>query len=292
MRLVEGLELMKNIYNELTQITSRPRPFQNYNAKKLWADEHISKQMLAFHLDPTNDIASRRASLINKVVAFLTAKLKIRPGSSLIDYGCGPGLYCHRFAKAGVKVTGVDFSERSLKYARAQARKARLNINYIEANYLQFKAKGPFDVATLIYQDFCALPPSQRKVLLASIRRSLTNDGFLVFDVYLKTAFKQRQEGTQFKKNLQGGFWSARKYYEFLQTFVYRKECVLLDKYTIIERNGIKTVYNWLEYFDLAKLKKELAASGFRVVNAYADLTGRALNKTSHEMAVIVRKAR
>jgi len=278
------------MYKRLKNITSRPKVFEHCDAKKLWGDEHVSKQMLVHHLSSGDDIASRRFTLIDKTVAFLSAKLVIKPGASLIDYGCGPGLYTQRFARRGVKVTGVDFSKRSLNYARQQARKERLDINYVEANYLKYKPKRPFDVATLIYCDFCALSPAQRKILLSNIRRSLKEGGALVMDVGSKVAFKKREEGLVFDKNLHDGFWSAKDYYGFAQNFVYQKECVVLDKYTIIEDRRVKTVYNWLEYFDRAKLVKELAANGFKVINSYSDLTGRKFSSSSDEFAVIAKK--
>ena len=39
----------------MTALTSgRPEPFSDYTTPELWDDEHISEQMLRFHLDPAH----------------------------------------------------------------------------------------------------------------------------------------------------------------------------------------------------------------------------------------------
>ncbi|WP_319781036.1 hypothetical protein [Maridesulfovibrio sp.] len=43
------------MFKELMDINSRPLPFEVYTAADLWTDEHISKQMLSYHLHPEID---------------------------------------------------------------------------------------------------------------------------------------------------------------------------------------------------------------------------------------------
>ena len=49
---------------------------------------------------------------------------------SILDAGCGTGRYCVAFAKAGSKVTGVDFSEKMLAVAREHLPAA----NFVQAD--------------------------------------------------------------------------------------------------------------------------------------------------------------
>ena len=53
------------LFEALRDVSSRPRPFETYTARTLWADEHISEQMLTYHLDPNVDLASRRIEFID-----------------------------------------------------------------------------------------------------------------------------------------------------------------------------------------------------------------------------------
>ena len=60
-----------------------------------------------------------------------------------------------------------------------------------------------------------------------------------------------------------------------------------LDKYTIIEKDRIRTVYNWLQYYSRETLEKELAENGFNAQAFHADVAGAAFNPGATEMAVI-----
>lgn len=73
--------------------------------------------MLAAHLNPEIDAASRRTDTINQTVNWLIKTLALEAGASVLDLGCGPGLYTSRLAKSGMKVTGVDYSHRSIEFA-------------------------------------------------------------------------------------------------------------------------------------------------------------------------------
>ncbi len=48
----------------------------------------------------------------------------------LFDIGCGPGIYAEKFARQGYYVTGIDFSKRSIDYAKNSALKQGLDISY------------------------------------------------------------------------------------------------------------------------------------------------------------------
>jgi len=54
-------------------------------------------------------------------VAFLVEELGLRPGTRVLDVGCGPGRHAHALAAQGVEVVGVDISQRFIDLARATA---------------------------------------------------------------------------------------------------------------------------------------------------------------------------
>jgi len=63
---------------------------------KFWDDDYISTQMLAAHLEPTIDAASRTFKKISRITEHLISKLNINKSTKLLDLGCGPGLYCEK----------------------------------------------------------------------------------------------------------------------------------------------------------------------------------------------------
>ena len=91
--------------------------------------------------DPHTDTASRKPETIDRSVRWLTQILGLMPGASLLDLGCGPGLYASRVARAGFRVTGVDYSRRSSAYASDYAREQRLDIVYRYQKYLDLEDK-------------------------------------------------------------------------------------------------------------------------------------------------------
>lgn len=105
------------LFEELKEINKRPEPFEFYTASDLWTDEHTSKQMLAFHLNPEIDVSSRKEAFIDRSVDWIATHLHIRAGTKIADFGCGPGLYTIRLAQKEAEVTGIDFSKRSIQYA-------------------------------------------------------------------------------------------------------------------------------------------------------------------------------
>lgn len=165
------------MYRELEEIHSRPEPFSRYTAEALRADDHTSKKMLEFHLDGSIDVSSRRTDFIDRSAAWITDHFELSAGKSVADFGCGPGLYTSRLAASGAHVTGIDFSERAISYARGLSQQQGRSVDYIHGSYLDFESDKRFDLITMIMCDYCALGPLQRLNMLDRFRRQLGGRG-------------------------------------------------------------------------------------------------------------------
>jgi len=279
------------MFEALERINERPEPFEFYTASDLWTDEHTSAQMLSFHLNEDIDVSSRNVAFINRSVEWIASVFNVGKETKIADFGCGPGLYATRLAKRRANVTGIDFSKRSVEYAKEVASSEQLNIRYVNQNYLDFETKDRFDLVLMIMCDFCALSPIQRQGILSKFHQILKPGGSVLLDVYSLSAFDQREETATYEINLLNGFWSPNRYYGFLNTFKYDKEKVVLDKYTIVEAECTRTVYNWLQYFTPEDLEREFVAVGFSVEGLYSDVTGTPYDRKSSEFAVIAKRA-
>jgi 2-polyprenyl-3-methyl-5-hydroxy-6-metoxy-1,4-benzoquinol methylase len=109
------------MFKELKEINSRPQPFEFYTASDLWTNEHTSKQMLKYHLNESIDISSRNRNFIDRSVDWIAAHFQVDQNTEIADFGCGPGLYTTKLAERGAIVTGIDFSENSINYAKKTA---------------------------------------------------------------------------------------------------------------------------------------------------------------------------
>lgn len=274
------------MYKFFEEINSKPKLYSVYQPELLWNDEHISKILLQCHLNEDSNVASRNKKFIEESANFINKKFKLN-GKKVLDLGCGPGLYCELFAKQGANVTGIDFSKNSIKYAQKQNIHKKLNISYICGDYTKLDLKEKYDIITLIYCDLCALPPQIRKSLLIKIHKSLLSGGVFIFDVFSYSAFQNLEEHHEYSKNLHNGFWSNNEYYGFMNTFLYKEEAIELGKYTLVYRDSIKTIYNWLKYFKPEEIKKELEEAGFSKIEFWGDLTGRHYSSNFGDFGVI-----
>ena len=279
------------MYQNLENIFSRPDPYQFYTAADLWTDDYTSQKMLEFHLNEAIDVSSRNHKFIARSVEWIVKHFNLNENSRVIDFGCGPGLYTTRLAEKGLQVSGVDFSKRSMEYAKNTASEKNLQVNYYNQNYLEFESDEQFDLITMIMCDFCALSPQQRKIMLQKFGKLLKPGGSILLDVYSLAAFEERRENAICEVNLLGGFWSPEKYYGFMNTFKYDDVKVMLDKFSIIEPNRTRTVYNWLQYFNKEKLTAEFDQNGLKVTELYSNVAGDEFKSDGKEFAVVAKKS-
>lgn len=87
----------------------------------LWTDRHIAKQMLKLHLDATNDAASRNDKTIDSTVEWIDSVIPEK--SSIIDLGCGPGLYSERLSQKNMRSRGLIY--RKDRYSMQESRQRR-----------------------------------------------------------------------------------------------------------------------------------------------------------------------
>ncbi|WP_105614645.1 class I SAM-dependent methyltransferase [Vallitalea okinawensis] len=267
-------------------------PFEEPKTQEVfWDDDHISKCMLEAHLNPEWDAASRKKETIEKTTNWLINRFKLNKDSRLIDLGCGPGLYCQKLSKNGVNITGMDYSKRSIEFAKKAAKEEGLSIQYMYQDYLTMDFEKEFHIALMIYCDFGVLNVQAQKKLLSNIHRSIKEDGYFVFDVFTPV---RKDLVASFKHwNIQdkGGFWSAEPYIE-LQEKTYDEENQLsLMKHTILKDDRVVKTYNlWEQVYTPETISKLLSQNGFEVIEIYNGLTGNKYTNSTDLLGVVARK--
>ncbi|MDI9590513.1 MAG: class I SAM-dependent methyltransferase [Acidobacteriota bacterium] len=274
----------------LQQLQRRPEPFEPGEAH-FWDDPYIAEQMLAAHLDPQTDAAaSRRPEVIDREAAWLIVSLSLRSGSTLIDLGCGPGLYAARFAQRGLAVTGIDYAQPAIAHARAYAERNALHINYLCQDFLAMDATDAFDAAILVNGDFCAMPPEQRERLLRNVHRALKPGGRFALDVFTREYHKYYGISNHWYV-AEEGFWRPGRHLVLEEGFAYPKEDLYLNQYIVIESDGKVAVYrNWFQNYTPATITAELERNNFAVEHLGGDLRGSAFTPESEWIGVVARK--
>ena len=279
----------KDILAQLITLQQRPTPFTP-GEPLFWDDPHISKQMLAAHLNPEIEAASRRPETIDRSVKWLIESLCLETGDSILDLGCGPGLYASRLAQAGMRVTGIDYSHRSIEYATQYAKENNLDITYRYENYLDLGDENQYDVAMLIYGDFCPLDPAQRSMLLQNVHRALKPGGKFVLDVSTRECRKIHSNRNRWRA-LETGFWKPGPHLLLEEGFDYPEQSIWLDQFIVIEIDGKVSVYrNWFQNYTPDTIIAELTQGCFSVESIWRDLAGSPYTTQGEWIGVITHK--
>jgi len=252
---------------KLIEITWKPEIYTPGTAL-MWVDEYISTKLLETHLSQDTELASRKEATISSTIEWILNKV---PGDRLniLDLGCGPGLYAERLAKYGHIVTGMDFSRNSIHYAKESAAKKKLDVSYIQQNYLDLEEENRYDLILLIFTDFGVLTPEQRTILLSNIYRALKPGGTFIFDV-LNEHSELNESGSKDWELSEKGFWRNHPYLVITESFIYENQKVTLNQHTVIDEDGGTEVYRfWIHTFSHTDLSAIISSAGFNTVGCY-----------------------
>lgn len=239
------------------------------SSEPFWDHEHISKGLLEAHLNPHWEAASRKHSDIERSVQWLSTVFV--KGAKILDLGCGPGLYTKRLSEMGYDVTGIDYSKRSIAYAKSQDTKT----NYIYKNYLELDYAGVFDAITLIYCDYGALTLSERKTLLPKVCSALKPGGLFIFDVFTMESYQDKRETKTWSVCENGCFWDPQRHICFDATCLYEDSSISVDQHIVITNDSIHEYLTWDTAYTMQGLADELSPFGFEIGAVFDDVCGK-----------------
>lgn len=257
-------------FTDILEFTKKPQIYAEGNAV-MWTNDHISRQLLYVHLNPNIDLASRRRASIESTVDWILNSVNLEK-MNILDLGCGPGLYAELMAKREHKVTGVDFSKNSIEYARNEAIKKNLDIEYINQNYLELCEENKYDLAMMIFTDFGVLTPVARKTLLQNVYRALKPNGTFIFDVLSDKEIEKKVTEKSWEME-ERGFWKDKPHLVLSNSYYYSRDKVILYQHIVIDNSDNFDVYRfWTHFFTSNDLKKVLEQEGFEKIECYDDV--------------------
>ncbi len=277
------------LYSELFSLMQKPALYEPSSAP-FWNDQHISKGMLAAHLNAGWDAASRKHSFIDRSARWISEIAPPLEFPKLLDLGCGPGLYTERFAALGYDVTGIDFSERSISYAKEQSALSKSSVTYFCKDYLSIDYISAFDVITIIYCDYGALSRTARIQFLANVYRALRPGGKLILDAFTLKYFERETESTSYEYCEDGGFWSELPHLVLNATYRYPSENTILRRHIVLTDSAAEH-YNIFECrYSIESLSSEISAAGFSGLEFFSDVAGKPYSKKSDTICGIFTK--
>lgn len=276
------------MFTQLMAMMMKPALYEK-GTSELWTDDHISKGMLEAHLNPDWDAATRNHAAVREIVKWIDSVAPAEKYRDLLDLGCGPGIYTEEFHKAGYKVSGMDFSERSINYARNSAQEKNLPIKYHHHDYLALDFREQFDLITLIYYDFGVLPTEDRAKLLRKICTALKPDGLLIFDVLTPQHFSGHKEYKSWEY-AEKGFFSAEPHLCLNSFYRYDEQSTILRQHIIVTERNVRHINVWEHTFMKDELEQDLKDAGFTVRALYGSIDGAEYSGDGKEMCVVAQK--
>ncbi|MEO1772101.1 class I SAM-dependent methyltransferase [Candidatus Enterococcus ferrettii] len=263
-------------------------PLFTKSSENIWLDPYVANHMLAAHLNDQEDGATRNKYFVEKSVAWLTEKFPPEDYPKVLDLGCGPGIYAEKFSRAGYQVTGIDFSQNSIDYARRSAEEKNLPIRYIQGDYTKTDwQEESYDLIFMIYCDLGVLSHKNRRIILERAYQALKPDGRLVFDVFTPVRY-QDFKPTQTWQMEENSFWSQEPCLHLERTENYGS--TYLAAHHLLNEEEQKTFYIWETVFTPKEMTEELKRGGFTQVKLYKNIAGEAWEDNSDTACFVVSK--
>jgi SAM-dependent methyltransferase len=264
----------KRLAKALWQIYRRPeRPALWVDGGNLpWNEPEFSRRMLAEHLDESHGAASRQTAERLALIDWLWDKLDLRPGSRLLDFTCGPGLYAVEFAARGCFVTGIDFGPASIAYARelAAQRGVADKCTFIEQDVREAELpERTFDAALFLYGQLGVFPKHEAQVLLERIRRSLQPGGRLCVEL-LDPDKIDKSDSTWWYTD-DKGLWGDTPFLNLGERFWIEKEKTSVERFQILdlETGELGETVLCDQSYDAAEITEVMTDVGFNRVDSY-----------------------
>lgn len=217
-------------------------------------------------------------------VEHLVALIKLPPGSTVLDLGCGPGRHSLEFARRGFAITGVDRTATYLRKAQDKALRDGLEAEWVEADMLHFRRENEFDVAVSLLTSFGYFDdPADDRLVVENLFASLKPGGHIVMDVMSKEVLVR--------------IFQPRDWHE-------KPDGTILLEERKVTRNWSRIDVRWIiikgqqrhehrvghRIYSAAQLQGLLAGVGFTNVTAYGSLKGTAYDNEAERLVVVAQK--
>ena len=259
---------------QLIKRSETPEPWGE-GEKIPWNDSGFSERMLKHHLTQEHDLASRKFEIIDRHVDWIHSKLGDKP-SKILDLACGPGLYSNRLTKLGHSCRGIDFSPASIKYAREQAIKEEVEIDYVLEDIRTADYGDNNDLVLFLYGEFNVFKPEDIKFVLKRAYNSLKEDGRFIVEPNRFETVKQVGTSPATWYSSEEGLFSPKPHLCLMENFWDQEKHVATTRYFIIdaETYNVTLHASSMVAYTRENLGQILRTVGFRDIVFYESLSG------------------
>ncbi|MEO6951104.1 MAG: class I SAM-dependent methyltransferase [Polyangia bacterium] len=225
------------------------------------------------------------AKQTEREAAFVAESLELKPGSTLLDVGCGYGRHAMELAGRGNLVTGIDLSLPLLIRAADAARRIGVAVNFVHGDMREMTFDAEFDGAYSLFTSFGYFDDDTNRKVAANLQRALKPGGRVLIELVnrdyitrdLPTRVWWQGEGCVVLEEVDFNYFSSR-----LQV---QRSIIFEDGRQLEQEISIRA-------YSLHEIGKVLHHAGFRVIEVSGGLglRGKFFGAHSRQLIVLAEK--
>lgn len=228
-----------------------------------WHEKLYDDLLLEWTID-----SPRLRSAAKSEAKFLTQELKLRRGDRILDVPCGTGRHVAHFAKAGMRVTGIDLNPDCVRRARENTR--GLLVRLKRGNLANLRSeRGRYDAVVNLFTSFGYFgTDAKNERVLRGMVATLKQGGRIAINVV--NGDFVRRSFTPVKNNESDGklitefrSFDARK--KFIST-----HAVFMDKKTLVARG----LFFRLRLYSKPEMFRLMKKCGLKQIRVLGDFRG------------------
>jgi len=254
-----------------------------------WNDPAFSERMLREHLSSAHDMASRRSEKIAEHVGWIHREVLSGHPASILDLGCGPGLYTSQLARLGHKCVGIDFSPASIAHAREHAEQESLSCTYLQQDIRDANFGGPFGLVMMVFGQFNVFRRTEAESILERAGHALEGGGLLLLEMHRFVAIERMGNSGRSWYSTEAGLFSEKPHLCLEEHFWHVETQTATSRYFVVDAASGEVDRYALSYeaYTDAQYNCLLERSGFEQIMALPSLTG-AEESGATDLAVLV----
>ena len=258
-----------------------------------WHEPGFSARMLNEHLSQAHDAASRRIPTIERQVAWIHATLLDGTPATVLDLGCGPGLYAERLAALGHRCVGIDVSPASIAFARARATTAGGRLRYVEGDVRTTDLGHGYGLAMMLYGEFNTLPRADAAALLRRVHAALADGGILLLEPHTAEAVHAIGHEPPTWTTAASGLFSDAPHLLLTESSWDEDALAATVRYLVVDAASASVTKHAQTFaaYDEAAYRAILAEAGFSTPAFLPSLTGDAAGTQPGLLGIAARKA-
>jgi 2-polyprenyl-3-methyl-5-hydroxy-6-metoxy-1,4-benzoquinol methylase len=227
--------------------------------------------------------SEKRLALADEMVGKILKLTGLR-GRSALDLCCGPGRFSIALARRGFSVTGVDRTKYLLDRARARARAAQVNVEWIQKDMRDFVRPGAYNFVLSMFSSFGYFEAREEDaIVLGNIFESLRPGGALLMDFFGKETLAKNFQNA-LVETLPDGTMLVQ------QPKVVDGWSRIVTDWTVIRKGRAQTFRFQINLYSGQEIRQALEIAGFVDVKLYGNLDGDPYGLNATRLIAVGRK--